>query len=364
MTTEAPGWQGPAPSRICVVMLSAIGDAVHVLPVVNALKRAWPQSRITWVIQPVPHQLVEGHRAVDEFVVFQRRRGLRGWTGFTDLRRRMRGRRFDLLLGLQVYFKAGLITAMIAAEVKLGFDRSRARDAQWLFTNRRIPPHQPQHVQDQYFEFLEYLGVDPHPAVWDIHLTDAEREAQERFFAEMDRPACAVVVGTSKAKKNWSAQGYARVLEVVEAEHGLRPVLIGGPSPLERRLADQVKALTGATVVDALGDDLRRVVWILEGSALLVSPDTGPLHISRALGTPVVGLYGYTNPRRSGPYGAYQHLVVDGYAEHPGEDYPLEHAYRDGMKRITVEAVLEKVELAVGEGPQRPRGRTGPESQE
>jgi heptosyltransferase I len=328
-------------------MLSAIGDAVHVLPVANALKRAWPDSRITWVIQPVPHLLVDGHPAIDDFVVFHRRRGLRGWTGFADLGRQLRGRRFDLLLGLQVYAKAGLITAMISADVKLGFDRARARDAQWLFTNQRIPPHPPQHVQDQYFEFLEYLGIDPNPVTWNLRLTDGEREAQTSFFEALDRPACAVVVGTSKAEKNWTPEGYARVLEVVEAEHRLRPVLVGGPSAVERSLADEVSRRTSATVVDALGDDLRKLVWIVEGSALLISPDTGPLHIARALGTPVVGLYGYTNPRRSGPYGAYEDLVVDGYARYPGEDYPVQHAYRDGMKRVTVEAVLEKVEKAL-----------------
>jgi heptosyltransferase I len=137
------------------------------------------------------------------------------------------------------------------------------------------------------------------------------------------------------------------VLEEVERTHKLRPVLIGGPSPAERRLAELVIERTDATVVNALGDDLRKLAWIVEGSALLISPDTGPLHISRAVGTPVVGLYGYTNPKRSGPYGAFQDLVVDGYARHPGEDYPVEHAYRDGMKRVTVEAVLEKVALAM-----------------
>ena len=347
MPLGADGWEGPPPKEICIIMLSAIGDAVHVLPVANALKRAWPESRITWVIQPVPHLLVDGHPAVDEFVVFHRRRGLRSWKGFVDLARQVRGQRFDLLIGLQVYAKAGIITGLISADVKLGFDRARARDAQWLFTNQRIPAHEPQHVQDQYFEFLQYLGIDPEPVVWDIRLTGAEREAQARFFAELDRPACAVVVGTSKAEKNWTPEGYARVLEEVEKTHGLMPVLIGGPSAVERRLADEVKALTDASVVDAVGDDLRRLVWILEGSALLISPDTGPLHISRALGTPVVGLYGYTNPKRSGPYGAYQDLVVDGYARYTGEDYPLEHAYRDGMKRVTVEGVLEKVGVAV-----------------
>jgi heptosyltransferase I len=328
-------------------MLSAIGDAVHVLPVANALKRTWPDSRITWVIQPVPRLLVRGHPAIDEFVVFHRRRGLRGWLGFAEFARDVRERRFDLLLGLQVYFKAGVLTALAPASVKLGFDRARARDMQWLFTNRRIPPHEPQHVQDQYFEFLHELGIDPEPVTWGIDLTDEERAAQEAFFSRLDRPVCAVVVGTSKPEKNWMPERIARVLEEVERAHGLRPVLVGGPSAIERRIADEVLARTNARVVDALGDDLRRLVWVLEGSALTISPDTGPLHISRALGTPVVGLFGYTNPKRSGPYRLYQDLVVDGYAEHPGEDYPIEHAYRNGMERVTVDGVLDKISLAM-----------------
>lgn len=328
-------------------MLSAIGDAVHVLPVANALKRAWPQTRITWIIQPVPHKLVQGHPAIDEFVIFRRRSGWSAWTSYRDLRRTLAGRSFDLLLGLQVYFKAGLITALAPARVKMGFDRARARDAQWLFTNRRIPARPQQHVQDQYFEFLHALGIDERPVTWGLAFTEEERAAQRRFFADLGGPACAVVVGTSKLEKNWSPEGYARVLEAVEERHGLRPVIVGGPSAVERSIADHVMRATGARVVDALGDDLRRLAWILDASDLLISPDTGPLHIGRALGTPSVGLFGYTNPKRTGPYRAFEDLVVDGYAEYPGEDYPLTHHYRDGMKRVTVQAVLEKVDLAV-----------------
>jgi len=328
-------------------MLSALGDAVHVLPVANALKRAWPECHITWVIQPVPHQLVQGHVAIDDFVIFRRRHGMEGLRAFLDLRRAMARRHFDLLIGLQVYFKAGVITAIVSADVKLGFDLSRARDAQWLFTDRRIPARGQRHVQDQYFEFLEYLGVDPEPLEWGLRLSGEERAAQTDFFTELDRPACAVVLGTSKLEKNWSPDGYARMLERIESEHGLRPVIVGGPSPVERHMADEVLRATGASVVDTLGDDLRKLVWILEGSALLVSPDTGPLHIGRALDTPVVGLYGYTNPKRSGPYGAFEDLIVDGYAEYPGEQYPIMSTYRDGMERITVDAVLEKVSLAM-----------------
>jgi len=334
------------PRTICIVMLSAIGDAVHVLPIVNALKRRWPESEITWVIQSVPHRLVAGHRSVDHFLLFHRRRGAGAWRSYRELAGAFPERPYDLLLSLQVYLKAGLIAAFAPASRKLGFDRTRAHDLNWLFTNERIPFRGQRHVQDQYFEFLEHLGIDPHPPAWDLPILEEERAAQRAFLARLDRPACAVVVGTSKRAKNWSAEGYARVLEALESEHGLQPVLVGGPSSVEREQAERIRALSRARPIDALGDDVRRLVWLLEGSALVVSPDTGPLHIARALDVPVVGLYGYTNPRRTGPYRRFEDLVVDGYAEYPGEPYPVSSAYRDGMKRISVEGVLEKVALA------------------
>jgi len=355
MTLAAAGWVGPPPREICIVMLSALGDAVHVLPVANALKRAWPECRITWIVQPGAFTLAAGHQAIDEFVVYHRRRGPGAWRGVWDVSRELRGRRFDLLLGLQVYFKAGLITALTDARVKLGFDRRRARDAQWLFTNARIPPHAPQHVQDQYFEFLEYLGIDPEPVTWGLAITDAERDAQGAYFAELGGPACAIVVGTSRREKNWEPERWARVLDVIESKHGLRPILVGGATGEERRIADAILGATRARAVDALADDLRRLMWLLDGSALVVTPDTGPLHIARALGKPVVSLFGHTNPKRSGPYRAFADLVVDGYADYEGEDYPAGGALRDGMRRVAVEAVLAKVDLALSKYV-RPRG--------
>ncbi len=295
----------------------------------------------------MPHILVRDHPAIDEFIIFRRSRGLAVLGDYRQTLRELRRQRFDLVLDLQVYLKAGLLTAGARAEMKLGFDRARARDMNWLFTTRRIPPHEPQHVQDQYFEFLEYLGVSPEPVEWGIPISEEEREAQQRFFARMDRPVCAIVVGTSKPQKNWPADRYARLLEIIDAEFGFQPVLVGGPSTVEREAAAEITRLTAAPVSNELGDDLRRLVWLLDGADIVVSPDTGPLHIARALETPVIGLYGYTNPRRTGPYRKYADLVVDGYARYPGEDYPVSMRYRDGMKRITVEMVAEKLALAM-----------------
>jgi heptosyltransferase I len=338
---------GPPPRNILIVMLSALGDTVHVLPLLNALKRTWPDCRITWLIQPVPHRLVAPVPAVDRFIVFERRKGLSAWQSFQEIALQYPTEPYDLLLALQVYLKAGILTALAPSEHKLGFDRTRARDCNWLFTTEHIDFHGQRHVQDQYFEFLEHLGIDPHPAVWDFAISDPEREAQQRFFSRLDRPACAVVLGTSKPRKNWQVDGYARVLQELEQRWNLQALILGGPSAVERRMAEEILQRSGVRALDCLGDDVRRLVWLLDGCALTISPDTGPLHISRALETPVIGLYGVTNPKRTGPYRMYQDLVVDGYAEFPGEAYPVSPEQRDGMRRVTVEAVLEKVELAV-----------------
>lgn len=345
----------PVPSRpdapprsVAIMLMSAIGDVVKGLPVAASLKRAWPEARISWVIQPVSVPLVRPHPDVDELIVFERRKGLRGIAPFVDFRRRVAGRSFDLVLALQVYAKAGILTALLPSPRKLGFDRRRARDLNWLFTTERIPARPTQHLQDQYFEFLEHLGV-PVVKEWRIPFSEEERAAQREFFAGFDRPALAVVLGATSPKRNWHAEGYARALEAAQYELGLQPVLVGSRSPGELDMAARVTAATRATPVDALRNDLRRLAWILDGAAVVLSPDTGPLHIADALGRPVVGLYGYTDPRVKGPYRAGTRFVVDRFTR-PGE--PLTMDLRPGnVAKITADEVIEKLALAVREAP-------------
>jgi heptosyltransferase I len=329
--------------RIGIVMMSAVGDAVHVLPVVNAIKRHHPAAHITWIVQPPAASLVRGHGAVDELVLFDRTRGVRG---FLDVRRELASRPFDTLLALQVYFKAGIVTALANAKVKLGFDRARARDLNWLFTTHRIPPHPTgQHVQDQYFEFLTSLGISHEPVTWNLGPWPAEVEWQREFFAAFERPVAAIVVATSKPEKDWLPERWAEVADILYADYGLQPVLVGGQSPRERHAEGVVRQRARHPVISALGSGLRRLVSILDGSALVLSPDTGPLHMAVALGRPVISLMGYTNPKRTGPYRRFHDLLIDAYGD-PGERYAISQETRAGrMGRIGVAAVIEKVEL-------------------
>ena len=328
--------------NICIVMMSAVGDAVHVLPVINAIKRDRPAARITWVLQPAPASLVRGHPAVDEIITFERGRG---WRAFADVRRELRQRRFDLLLDLQVYLKAGLVTALSGAPVRLGFDRARARDFNWLFTNRRIRVNPVQHVQDQYFEFLEELGIPPEPIEWRLGPWDDEREWQRDWVARVGRSYAAIVVGTSKPDKDWIPERWAAVCDMLETGYGLRAVLVGGESTREIAAAARISSLAQQSPLSELGSGLRRLVSILDSAAVVLAPDTGPLHMSVALDRPVVSLIGYSDPRRTGPFRKFQDLVIDAYHD-PGETRPVSMETRRGrMHKIEVADVEKRLQI-------------------
>ena len=351
-----PPWKG---GRLGIVMMSALGDAVHVLPLLDALKRHAPSTRVTWVLQPGPALMVQGHPLVDDVVIFQRTLGL---GAYGDVRRQLRARPLDLLLNLQVYFKAGIVTWLARAPVKLGFDFERSRDANWLFTTHRIPPHAPQHVQDQYFEFIECLGVPHGEPRWHLGPTAAERAAARALVADAgDGPLVGLVVASSKREKNWLPERYAETATALVREAGTRCVLLGGTSPIEREAADGILARAGGRPIDALGSGLRTLLGLIDACDVVISPDTGPLHMAVAMDVPAVGLYGYNNPKRVGPYRRFTDLLVDAYGDQ-GEDYPISMQHRLGrMARIRTEDVVEKVRLALAryaKGPPWRRFRT------
>ena len=323
-------------------MMSAVGDAVHVLPLLTALKAHRPDARVTWVLQPGAASLVRGHRAVDEIIEFDRSRG---WRAYPAVRRALAHRPFDVVLALQVYFKAGIVTSFAHAPVKLGFDRARARDLNWLFTTHRLPARAGQHVQDQYFEFLDALGVPHGEPVWDLGPWPEERAWQRELLAKYDRPIAPIVVATSKPEKDWMPERWAevcrRAVERLRAAAGARRRTVGARARGRGGDHREVRAYRSPR---RSGSGLRKLVGILDGAALVLSPDTGPLHMTVALNKPVISLMGYTNPKRVGPYRRFHDLLIDAYGD-PGEDYPLSMENRPGrMSRIKVRDVLDRIE--------------------
>ncbi len=328
--------------NICLIRLSALGDTMHALAFVNQLRTGYPRAHISWILEPLPYEIVKHQSVVDEFIVFNPKSGFRAWL---DLKRQLRNYRFDLLILPQLSFRSSLTAAMVNAEIKLGFDFRRSRELHWFFTNRHIPAHPPQHSLDLYFEFLDYLGIPRKPVEWNLEFTAEEISWREQFFSRFDRPVIAFVAASSNPEKDWSPEGYARVMDHVHTNLGLQPVVVGGPSRREREFADRILECSRTAPVIALEKPIRHTMLQLSGARLVVAPDTGPLHIAVALGIPTVSLYGYSNPRRCGPYRKYADLLIDKYSDTEQETGIARKTKPGRMQRITPGEVIEKIEL-------------------
>jgi len=357
----SPDFSSHPPRSVCILRLSALGDVCHVLPVVRTLQDAWPGVEITWIIGKLEHKLL-GHVPGIEFMVFDKKAGR---AAYGDLRRRMSGRRFDALLHMQLAIRASLAAALVPAELKVGFDRARARELQWLFTNARIEPREREHVLDSLFGFAERLGLRQRSMRWDIPLPEPALDYARRAIPD-GQPTLVISPCSSHALRNWSAEGYATVADHAAARHGLTVLVCGGRSDLEVQYGERIAALMRQPCVNLVGKDtLVEFLATLQRATLLISPDSGPAHMATTVGTPVIGLYAATNPARSGPY-LSRPWCVDRYEAaarkfmgRPAAELPWTTKIEQPgvMDLITPPDVIERLDALMAAGAPRTAGR-------
>lgn len=287
------------PERVCLLRLSAIGDTCHVVPLLRRLQAAWPKARFTWVIGKLEAKLMSLIPDVELITVDKGA----GFSAYARLREEMQRRgAFDLLLHLQLSLRASAAAALVPAPVKLGFDKPRARELQWWFTNRRIAARSREHVLDSFQGFADALGVPPQAPRWDIPLPPAALAYAEQLIPDT-RPTLLISACSSHPLRNWLPERYAAVAEHAVRKHGMRVILCGGPSSVERSMAQQIAARCAAPLIDQVGKDtLPQLLGLMSRATALLTPDSGPAHMATMVGLPVIGLYAATNPERSGPY--------------------------------------------------------------
>jgi heptosyltransferase I len=286
------------PRNICIVRLSALGDTCHVVPLLRVLQRRWPDCRFTWIIGRIEAKLLSLLPEVEFLTVDKTHFG----TEFARLRRLLAGRRFDALLHMHVSFRASLLTTLVRAPIKLGFDRPRARDFQWLFTNRRIAARRHQHVLDSFWGFAEALGIEDRRLEWNLPMPPEAVEYARRIIPDA-RPTLLISPCSSHTLRNWRPEYYAAVGDHAAKRWGMRVVLCGGPTRVEREMGGRICAAATCAPLDQIGrDTLPQMLALLARATVLLSPDSGPAHMATAVDTPVIGLYAPTNPARSGPY--------------------------------------------------------------
>ncbi len=298
------------PSSICILRLSALGDATHVLPVIRCLQSHWPETRLTWIVGKLEHRLMSGLQGV-EMLVFDKRGGL---DSVLQLHQQLKTRRFDVLLHMQVAARANLLSLMIKAPFRLGWNRARSRDFHHWFSNRKVADLPQQHQVEGFLEFARALGLPAGPPVWNLPVAEEAREWAEQWL-EPDRPNIVISPCSSHELRNWQTAHYAEIADFAIEQLGAKILLSGGPSELEKNSGTEISKLMRNPCQNLIGQDtLEQSKALLQSADLLISPDSGPVHIANALGTPVLGLYAATWALRSGPFSSL-HLSVDEFPQ-------------------------------------------------
>ncbi len=338
---------------MCLLRLSALGDVTHVVPLVRTLQAARPDTPIHWIIDKAGHKLLDGLPGV-VFHAYDKKSGM---AGVKELRRQLPPGRFDALLQMQVAFRANLLSAFIPAERRIGYDRSRSKDLHGLFINERIPDRPGIHVLDAIGSFCEPLGLRQTEVSWDLAVPPSAYEWAAAQWPDDGRPVLMISPCSSHVMRNWYADRYAAVANHASAR-GWQVVLCGGRSELERSMADAIQAQLATPALDLVGrDTLKQLPALLARADLVMTPDSGPMHIANAMGTKVLGLHAASNPHRSGPYSDRRYCVDrydDAARKYLGKQAPdlkwgTKIEFDDVMELITVEDGIAAFERYVAD---------------
>jgi heptosyltransferase I len=290
--------------------LSAIGDVAHVVPVVHAIRKHLPQARITWIIGKLEARLLDGLDGV-EFIVFDKKGGL---GAYRQLRKTLRDRSFDVLLHMQVAARANILSTLVKAPRRIGWDKPRWRDRHQWFINESVRSLHQQHQVDAFLEFARVLGLPAEAPVWNLPVSAEDTNWAKQVLGD-GPPILMISPCSSHRLRNWQPAHYAQVADHAIAALAMRVVLTGGPSKLEVTTGQAIESAMRNRPQNLIGKDtIRQSVALLQQAAVLISPDSGPAHLASCVGTPVIGLYAATPSKRSGPYNSLD-LCVDKYAE-------------------------------------------------
>ena len=333
--------------KICLMRLSAIGDVCHAVAMVTRIQSQWRDAEITWVIGKVEYQLVKLMPNV-RFIIFDKSKGK---AAVESLKAQVADETFDALLMMQVALRANLASRVIKAKQRIGFDWARSKELHWLFANKRVAATKHAHVLKGFMDFADALGVpEPKAVSWNIPVASEDAKWGEEQAKTLGKYVV-ISPAASKAERNWLPKRYASIADYIQ-EAGVTVILCGGPGDLDRKTADAIKASVKYPLKDFTGQTtLHQLLMLLKHAHLVIAPDTGPAHMATTVGTPVIGLYAHSNPRRTGPYNNLERLVsvydecIEEQKGKPWSALPWGTRAKGSqlMEKITVDMVKQKV---------------------
>jgi heptosyltransferase I len=305
--------RGISVHSICILRLSAIGDVCNAIAAVQQVQRHYPNALITWIVGKVEAELLKNLPGI-RLVVFDKRMG---WRAYIRLWNDLSNESFDILLHMQLAFRANLASVCIRARRKIGFDWQSSKELHSLFINERIESTSRPHVLDRFLRFPRAIGVPDQAPSWNIPIPEQDNHWA---LAQLSKGGFSrhliICPAASAPERNWLPDRYAEIANYA-AQKGFAVYLCGGPSENDRQLGNAIAkaaSLHPNQLIDLIGQtNLRQLLALIRHATVVLAPDTGPVHMATAVGTPVIGLYGHSNPERTGPYkGPY---VVDAYQQ-------------------------------------------------
>jgi lipopolysaccharide heptosyltransferase I len=293
--------------RIILIKPSALGDIIHSLPVLTALRRRYPRAHISWLVNRTYEPLLQGHPDLDETLPFDRGASRGGWReavpAYIRFVRGLHRQGFDLAIDLQGLFRSGLLTLATGAARRVGLSTAR-EGATWFYTDVvPVADFNAVHAVDRYWLLAEALGACDGPKEFRLPVREAERRWAQRCLLDCPRPWLVCGVGSRWVTKRWPPEHFAALVRRAQAKHGGTALFVGGSdeTPLAGRTAEWLlgptKDLTGQT-------SLPQLTALLSLADVMIANDTGPLHLAAALGRPVIAPYTCTKVLLNGPYGA------------------------------------------------------------
>lgn len=338
----------PSNIHIAIVRFSALGDVVMVAAAVRALQRCLPAAKITWITSPLAHALLKDMEGL-HFEVVEKPHSLADYLAFY---RTFGYRQYDAVLAMQANLRVNLLYPALHAPVKIGFDRTRAREGQWLFCNRRIP-FRNTHLVDSFLSFIEMLTGKPATAIWGLPLDESDLDwARERLHT-LPKPWVAIHPHASKPERNWLPERYAGTVAHAVSRWHSGILLTGGNAQAEQALCASLAQHAPGNTLNLCGrTTLKQLAALLSLADVLIAPDTGAVHIARTMGTPVIGLYAVASPKLTGPYQRLEYCVdrypqaVQKFLGKDPEQLPWNTRvhHPDAMTLIEVEDVMRQLE--------------------
>lgn len=343
----------PQEPRILVILMGALGDVVRGLSIVDRIKQHRPSARITWLVEPACKGIVSLHSGVDRIVVFNRKQWV---SGFWKLVKELRAERYDITLDLQRHSKSGLFSLLSGAPRRVGFHRKDSKEGNWL-CNTEFVAEQGDTLPkiEHYHLFLDAIGVPPGPiSVGPLSAITLSTLADD-IQRDLPGPYVGLVLGSSWQSKDWPEEGYQRLITLLlnstASPVPLRVALLGDGS--KREMGERLVSGSGgnARVINFAGrTDLRSLVGLLRSAQVIVGPDSGPGHISGAVGTPHVTLFGPTPVGRNAPRGSESLTMVSAVGCAPCRKRVCPGLGGVCMRLISAEGVLERVEGVIATG--------------